>query len=471
MVMAWYGVRGDSPAPDEADRFRMQQGQELGALARELYPGGILVSKADGKSPAEITKEIIADGTKQALFEATVVAGPFVAKADILQRQNGAWHLLEVKSRFSDTGNIQELVDDLAYTTMVCERAGLPVAKASLALLSRRYRFGDDVDHLFEILHKTGDVLARVAKFEGVADLYAKALFHGTRPTPLLGSACRDCPFFHDKCLSARLAHTVLELPGLHHKKLMRLSAEGIIDLSCVPDDLNLNARQERAKSSALSGKPFVDAGLGKALSEIVWPCHYLDFETVATVLPLYNGHGCHQQVLTQFSVHHRDSVDAAAHHSEYLADAAKDCQKELAEALIRALGQNGSVIVYSGFEKTRIKALQDDFPELAAPLETILGRLVDLRSLIADYVYHPEFQGSFSIKKVLPALVPELSYKDLAVGDGDTAMTRFARMARREIVGNMTETTRRRLLDYCKLDTLAMVRLHETLIKMASAR
>jgi hypothetical protein len=469
-AMAWHGLRAVSTAPNEAELFRMEQGQEVGTLAQKLYPDGILVSKTAGKTAAEITQDLIADETKETLFEATILAAPFVAKADILRRHDGAWHVLEVKSSFSDTSRIKELIDDLAYTVMVLRRVGLPVAKASLVLLSRDYRFGDGPDRLFDVIDKTGEAEARIAEFEGAADSLAKALFDDTPPIPALVSACRDCDVFADKCLGSGIGHTVLELPGLHHTKLKKLSAAGIIDLSSVPEDLKLNDRQERAKRAALSGKTFVDAGLGKALESIPWPCHYLDFETVAAVLPLYDGHGCHQQVLTQFSIHHRDSIDSEVRHSEYLADATKDCQREVAEALIEALGQRGSIIVYSSFEQTRIKALRDALSDLAAPLQAILDRLVDLHTVIADYVYHPDFQGSFSIKKVLPALVPDLSYTKLAVGDGDTAITRFARMARGEIAGDAIEVTRQQLLEYCKLDTFAMVRLHETLFELAAA-
>jgi hypothetical protein len=238
---AWYGLRAPSRAPDEAERFRMQQGQEVGALARKLYPGGILVGRHNGKTPPEITCELIADGTKETLFEARILAAPFVAKADILRRQNGAWHILEVKSGFSDTNHLDELVDDLAFTVMVFRRAGLPVAKASLMLLSRHYRFGDEPDRLFDIVDTTAAVLARAAEFEAAADSLASALFRGQTPTPALVSACRNCDFFHDQCLGAGLTHTVLEIPSLHHKKLKRLSAEGMIDLVRVPDDLNLN--------------------------------------------------------------------------------------------------------------------------------------------------------------------------------------------------------------------------------------
>jgi hypothetical protein len=137
-------------------------------------------------------------------------------------------------------------------------------------------------------------------------------------------------------------------------------------------------------------------------------------------------------------------------------------------ERLIDDLGVQGSIIVYSSFERTRIAALRDALPEFAPQLQAILDRLVDLLPIVSDYVYHPDFDGSFSIKKVLPALAPDLSYKGLVVGDGGTAITRFARMARGEIMGEAIEATRQALLEYCKLDTFAMVRLHETLFELS---
>jgi hypothetical protein len=468
-AMAWRGLRATPAPPDEAGQFRMEQGQDVGSLARKLYPNGILVSRTDGKTTADVTQDLIADGAIETLFEAAFHAGPFVAKADILRRQNGAWHVLEVKSSFSDTKKTEDLVDDLAYTVMVLRRSGLPVAQASLLLLSRTYRFGDSPDHLFDVIDKTGEAHARAADFESAADSLAQALFADAPPKPALVSACRSCSFFASECLGAGLAHTVLELPSLHHTKLKRLSAEGIIDLSLVPADLKLNDRQERAKCAALSGNTVVDPGLSTALAAVEWPCHYLDFETVATVLPLYSGHGCHRQVPTQFSIHHRDSIDAEPRHSEYLADATKDCERELAEALIEALGQRGSIIVYTTFEQTRIKALRDELPGLAGPLQAILDRLVDIEPIVADHVYHPDFKGSFSIKKVLPALVPDLSYADLEVANGETAIMWFARMARGEVSGPAVEVIRQQLLDYCKMDTLAMVRVHGALDELAA--
>ena len=466
--MAWYGLRVETPPPDEATRFRMQQGQEVGALARGLYPNGIQVSRTAQMSAAETTQALISDGSNPSLFEATFESGPFVAKADILSREGGGWHLLEVKSSFSDSASIKDYVDDLAYTAMVLRRAGLAVVKTSLVLLSRDYRHGLGVDRLFAIVDKTEDVDLRAAKFEETADAVADALLGEARPAPVLVSACRRCDFFAKECLGSGHKHTVVELPNLHHTKLRKLSTEGIIGLSDVPADFTLSDRQQRVKDAAVSEQIFIDGGLGTALQSIQWPCHYLDFETVATVMPLYDGHGCHQQVLTQFSVHRRDAPDADPRQSEFLADAGQSEERQLAGALIDVLGQEGSIIVYGSFEKTRISALRDGLGDLKEALDALLDRLVDLSEIVATHVYHPEFRGSYSIKAVMPALVPDLSYAGLAVADGDTAITKFARMARGEISGDAAAATREQLLEYCRLDTLSMVRLHEILSKLA---
>ncbi len=194
-------------------------------------------------------------------------------------------------------------------------------------------------------------------------------------------------PTSKTKCLGAGIEHTVLDLPALHHKKLKRLSDDGIVNLANLPEDIELNERQGRAETR---GKGAVllraigswELNLNAVLDGVAWPCFYVDFETVATALPLYDGHACHQQVLTQFSVHRRDSIDGEIQHCEYLADAARDCQREVAAALVDALGEHGSIIVYSGFEKTRINALRTAFPEFAERLKAVLDRLVRPASL-----------------------------------------------------------------------------------------
>jgi Domain of unknown function(DUF2779) len=331
LALGWFGLREQPAPPNEAARFRMEQGQNIGRLAHQLYPDGILISKQDGKSPVELTRELMADSKHQAFFEATFAAAPFSAKADILCRDGHGWHVLEVKSKFANSSGIEALVDDLAYTVFVLRRAGETINKASLVLLSRTYVFGDTTKRLFEVVDKTKEVEERVAKNEQAADGLRQSVFESTQPRARLIPLCRDCDFFAD-CLGADITHTIFEIPNLSAKKLRRLSVLGIVDLEKIPEDLELNDRQSRVRESARSRKPVIDkAGLRASLEAMKWPCHYLDFETVAPALPLYPGHKCHQQVLTQFSIHRREGISTELKHSEYLADPTKDCGEELA--------------------------------------------------------------------------------------------------------------------------------------------
>ncbi|MBI2688251.1 MAG: DUF2779 domain-containing protein [Acidobacteria bacterium] len=443
-ALAWFDLHGQAAAP-ETERFRMKQGQEIGVLARRLFP--------------------------DAEFERAFTSGAWTARADIFLPSASGGHIIEVKSRFADAGNLEESIDDIAYTVMVAQGAGQFVTRASLLMLSRAYRFGDPVRALFQSVDVTSEALERAAGNAERAQVLAAALLSETKPAAVLVSPCRTCVHFSMQCLGKGIEHTVFDLPGLSATKLKRLSNAGIVDIRELPVDFALNPKQERARYSATSGNTVFEPGLAQHLLRLEWPCHYLDFETVSTALPLYEGRACHEQVLTQFSIHHRDMPGGELRHSEYLADPARDCEHELAGRLIAALTDPGSILVYSPFEQTRIRALAARFPDLSEPLNAILNRLVDLHPIIANNFYHPAFRGSFSIKKVLPALVPDLSYDDLAIAGGETAVMKFAQLALGEIAGTAADQTRRDLLEYCKLDTLAMVRLHDVLASRSVAR
>ena len=449
----------------------MDQGREIGKHARRLFLDGTLVDGPNHEALANTQRLIANEATNtifEATFEATFAAGVFTAKADVLNRNGNGWDVIEVKSSFADTAKVaKEYVDDLAYTVMVLRRAGVNVKKSALLLLSREYRYGDPVEGLFTRLDRTGEVDARTEKFGADAEKFAEAVRAERKPEPVLNPVCRNCDFYPKDFLGSRHTHTVLELPGLSRAKLQRLSAVGAINIAGVPADFELNEIQQRVKIAAESGQMYVSPTLGDALAAIEWPCHYLDFETVTSTMPLYRGHGCQRQVLTQFSVHHRDSLEAATRHSEFLADAKQSQERLLAERLLAVLGTQGAIVVYSNFEDVRISALINELPELAAPLHAILKRIVDFEKIIKKHVYHPKFAGSFSLKRVVPVLVPDVSYDELAVADGENASAVYARMARGEIED--VSEARRQLLDYCKIDTLAMVRLHKVLADMAA--
>jgi predicted RecB family nuclease len=469
--MGWYGLRTQPGPPDEGARFRMLQGLEIKEMARRRFPDGQLVSSVLSENRFERTQALIADGLTPTLYGAAFRAGPFTATADILLRKPGEhWSIVAVKSSFCDTDKMDEYVDDLAYTVLVLERAGLSVVETSLALLSREYRCGQDVEDLFVVIDKTPEVTERAAAFEEAADDIARVLLDDRQPASALVPACRRCTYFADECLGAAHIHTVFELPNLHHTKFKKLAADEIVSLADVPADFPLTDRQQRVMEAVGRQAALVDAaGLRAALGSIQWPCYYLDFETVATVLPLYEGCGCHQQVLTQFSIHERKApADGLAHYA-FLADAKRREEGALAQALIHGLGDKGSILVYGGFERQRLSTLGAAFPEVKEALDRITARLVDLCRIVTNHVYHPDFRGSFSLKAVLPALVPDLSYDGLSIADGDAAIAMFARMARGEITAGAAAKTREDLLAYCARDTMAMVRLHEILCEMSA--
>lgn len=467
-TMAWRQTRHAPPLQDEATRFRMEEGREIGEFARQLFPDGILVTGHGEESIAE-TQRHIADNAATTLFEPFFVAGVFIAKVDALRRNGDGWDVFEAKSSFEDSSKVRkDYLDDLAYTVMTLRSAGLDVKSSALLLLSREYRYGGPVQELFTSLDMTDYVNARAEQFQAAAGGIAVAVLADEMPHPLLSRACRGCDFFQTACLGSRHEHTVLELPRLHANKLDQLSAAGTVDIAAVPAHIKLTATQQRVKSAAESGETFVDReGLRRALAAIEWPCHYLDFETVSTAMPLYPGNGCRQSVLTQFSVHCRDGDGAEVRHSEFLADATESQERLLAERLVEVLGVDGSIAVYTSFEDRQINGLIDKFPDLAEPLNAIRKRLVDFMKIIKTHVYHPALAGSFSLKKVVPALVPEVGYEGLAVADGDNAMAMFARMARGEI--EAVAEAREQLLAYCKMDTFVMVRLHDVLDGMAA--
>ena len=465
ITKGWYQARDESPL-DAEGAFAMEQSREVKKLARELFPGGVVV---DGNDRFDDTIQLVVAPATKIVYGAAFRAGTLTVEVDILIRDGDGWNVIEVNSSFPGSDRMADYVDSLSYSAMVLRRADVAVKRSSLLLLSREYRRGDPVEELFTLVDKTNKVDKRVQEFEHNIDAIADAVRAEVPPPPVLNRFCWSCDFFKTACLGSGRGHTVVELPRLHHTRIKALCNQGIIDIADIPNDLRLNDTQKRAKAAMESDSMAVDeVGLVHALADIKWPCHYLDFETVATTLPLYDGYGCHEQILTQFSIHHRDSLDVEPSHSEFLASAVESQERAVAEQMIKSLGTRGSIIVYSSFEQTRINALGVRFPDLSSPLAAIVTRLVDFEKIIRNHIYHPAFGGSFSLKKVMPALVTDIGYDDLAVRNGWAAIALFAQMARGQVED--VDEARRNLLVYCKTDTLVMVRLHKIVAMMATA-
>ena len=181
--------------------------------------------------------------------------------------------------------------------------------------------------------------------------------------------------------------------------------------------------------------------------------------------MPLYPQTAPHTQILTQFSIDKSENVPEVSQHFEYIADHTKDCRREIAEKLVQYLGEEGSVITYSNYEKIAIGKLSAMFPDLRGELGGIMERIVDLEAIVRKNYYDAGFRGRSSIKKVLPVMIPEMNYDDLAIGEGGDAAAAFAFMAMGLYDEEKITETKKNLLQYCARDTLAMVKMHKFLL------
>ena len=282
-----------------------------------------------------------------------------------------------------------------------------------------------------------------------------------------MGAQCSDpfdCPF-SAYCGRDRIEveYPLSSLPNLRQERRAKIEALGITDLRAVPAE-HLTATQQWVREVTLSGETWFDAdGAKAAIAQYGYPTWFLDFETVSLPVPIWKGTRPYQQIPFQYSLHRLEEEGTLTHES-FLDLSGEDPSADLARTLVDACGGDGPVYVYNaGFERRVIRELGQRFPELAEALHKIADRLVDLRPIAKDHFYHPSQHGSWSLKAVLPAACPDLSYDSLdGVADGCMAGEAF-----REAIAEETTPERRseiegELLAYCHLDTLAMVRLWE---------
>ena len=443
------------------EQFRIEEGAETGRLARGLYPQGKLIDEKDLVKAANKTITLLADKKQSIIFEATFLVDDYVTKADILKREKKGWHLVEVKM---DANDKPELVDELAYTAMVMMRAGVEISSCALMLVSKDYRLGMKDEALFVEVDHTGDALLRAVEFANSWDEVKKQTGAPAMPVPELQLVCKKCPLFAD-CLGKGINNHMLEIPRLSQKKFDSLKALGVVSIVDIPPTFELTQNQAVVRDCVLSKKPHINRNLKIEFDAIVWPVYYLDFETVRTAIPLYPDIAPYTQMPIQYSIHKCSDVDKVVSHKEFLSDHRKDDRRQLAETLISDLESTGSIITYSNFEQRIINALAGLYPDLSDKLKRMLDRIVDLEAIIGRNVYHPDFHGSISIKRTLPALVPDMSYDDLEIREGDSASAAFAYLAlERWKAESDIQAIRDNLLQYCARDTLAMVKLHQRL-------
>ena len=400
-------------------------GTDIGKLAREIYPGGVDATPPDAyqyQQAVADTAAFIASGEK-IIYEAAFQFDGIMVALDILVQQNDRWYAHEVKN---STKVKAPFIQDAAIQYYAITNSGLPLEDISIVHLNNGYVKAGNLD---------------------VQQLFTK--------TSVKSEVKELQLFIHGKAAELKAIASLKEMPSILHgdhcSKPYTCNFYGYCWKDVVDDPAAV--RPENIDKDEI--KSF--------LTQFTYPLYFMDFETYILAVPEYDGHWPYRQVPFQYSLHIQNEPDGALEHKYFLAENNGDPCFEFVQKLVNDLDRKGSVIVYNqAFENTRLRELKEDYPEFAHAIEKVQARIIDLMvPFRKKHIYLPAMGKSYSIKNVLPALVPELNYTSLVIGNGADASNAFYNLKHETDAIKIIET-RQALLDYCGMDTLAMVRILE---------
>ncbi|MDF7800021.1 DUF2779 domain-containing protein [Pontiellaceae bacterium B1224] len=464
------------PLWDSSVQARFDQGHTIGELAKSLFPGGIEIEFRPAAFPEMIAETKNALKSRKPIFEATFSHDGAYAQADILVPVGDeAWNIVEVKSS-TEVKNVY--LNDMSFQLRLYESAGLKINRCFIMHINNQYvRNGDiEADKLLMTEDVTDDARALAKHVRAKMDQMLKTISLSDCPEVDVGSHCSDpyqCPLSEECWDFLPEEGDITTLYWTGPRKTLPLIQSGILSITDLPADYSLNTRQAIQRATLLSGQPHVNReAIVDFLGNLKFPQYHLDFETFQLAIPAYNNSRPYQQTVFQYSLHIWPALDAEPRHYEFLADGTIDPRLQILASLKENIGSTGDIVAYNmGFEKMCLRSSAEAFPEYRDFVNGLLPRFVDLlRPFRAFEYYHPEQQGSASIKKVLPVLVPELSYADLEIGDGGTASSEYVRVTFGDATDAEREHVREELLKYCHLDTLAMIRIIQALQQLVEA-
>lgn len=453
----------------EMQQAIFSRGTDVGKLAQQLFPGGIDASPSSPTKFDEsikLTEELIKKG-EQVIYEASFMFEQVLAAADIVVKDDSGWKIYEVKSSTS----VNEVhINDAAVQYWIVSNLGYKVKDISIVYINNQYlRKGElDLNSLFSIESVLEFALEKQKFVTDEVTRQKRVLKRNSIPKVDIGMHCTDpypCGFI-GHCWKHIPEYSVFDISGMHLRKKFELYEKGIIKLKDIPNDCGLNKNQQLQIDGVLKNEKIIDKeAIKEFLDTISYPMYFVDFESFQPPVPLYEDSKPYQQIPFQYSVHYKESESSELRHFEFIAEPDTDPRIPFIENLLKVLGNKGDIIVYNkSFEITRLKEIQRDLPKYAKQIEKLFDRVKDLMlPFQKKYYYSPEMKGSYSIKYVLPTLVPELSYENMVIADGGTASLSYESLLTLDDFIKIDEI-KKQLLEYCKLDTLAMVRILEKL-------
>ena len=443
-----------------------QIGYEVGEVAQGLYPDGILIEDNDDLSAAlASTKAALAAHPDRPIFEATFQHEGLLVRADVMLPTDNGYRMIEVKS----SASVKPYhIDDCAIQAWVLKQNGMALSSVELAHIDTSFVYQGEGDYHGLFRHENLDEVIRPL-LELVPEWIrqSRSTLSGDEPANEPGAQCDDpfeCPFKtycnRNIVQPEQPKYSLDVLHRMQTAKKETLREKGFVDACQVPPEF-LNETQQWIQRVSQTGVAELGPDAANALKNLPYPRYYLDFETINLAVPRWaHTRPYSTQVPFQWSCHIEQS-NGELLHEMFLDVTGNDPRRACAEQMIAALGDDGPVFVYyQAFEKSRIAELAELFPDLSPALLAINERVVDLLPIAQAHYYHPDMKGSWSIKAVLPTIAPDLDYTQLIVGGGGDAQEAY-----REIVHPQTSDARKQeltegLREYCKLDTLAMVRL-----------
>ncbi|PHS36914.1 MAG: hypothetical protein COB07_11870 [Sulfurovum sp.] len=459
-------------APDYAQESLFNTGHSVGELAKEVFPNGVEIefSSDDFNGMIFKTKDLIANGT-EVIYEATFSEDGIFAMADMLVKNGDAWDMYEVKA---STKVKDYHIEDASIQWYALSKA-IKLNHAYIVHINNQYiRDGElNIEELFRTEDITDQVQDKQYTIEPNLEEMEQIL-KGDMPDIDIGGHC-DKPFscdFSSHCWKHIPTPSVFNLYWMNGAKKFEMYYKRMMTYADIPDDFGLNDTQRLQVETAKTKEPYIDKNIIKDfLGTIQYPINFFDFETFQNAIPRFDNQRPYQQMPFQYSLHilHEDGT---MEHKEFLGDENSDPRDDLIEQMLNDITETGSIVAYNqSFEISRIKELAKFNESRADELLALNDRFVDL---IVPFrgrgYYHPDFNGSFSIKSVLPAMFPndnELDYKKLGrIQNGGDAMDTFANLHLLKDKSKIEEI-KKDFLAYCRLDTLAMVRIWEKLHKI----
>ena len=472
LLWYYYNQKESIPPPGASQQVIFDQGHEVGDLAKRLFADGVEVAKGVFDIGPVLEASSAVTSLRKPLFEAAFAYKNGFARADILDPVGrDKWDIVEVKS---STKAKPEHLWDLGFQLFVYEGAGLSIRRCYLLHINNEYVRKGEVapKRLFKKVDVTKevrdlvlpDVPKNLRKMQEIIKL-EKA------PDIAIGPHCAspyDCPL-QDLCWGFLPKHSVMSLARVGQKGYDLLT-EGIVKIADIPSSVGLSTLQQIQVDAIRSRKPQVNAkGIARFLNDLEYPLVFLDFETFNTAIPMFDKVRPYQHVPFQVSIHVVSREGARPIHHELLADGSDDPRPEILEFLKKRLGGSGSIVAYNAaYEKRILKELCVDFPAYANWSKRIEPLVIDLMKPFRSFhYYHPEQEGSASIKSVLPALTGK-GYGGLEIADGGTASLEYLRVTFGDVIRSERQKVRSQLKEYCALDTKGMISIVDRLNQLS---